>query len=108
MNTYEKYYNEQGEVAILYSPGFGAGWYTWNSIYPGLVFDKRIVEKVLQDHREEITENWLKSIGYDNVYVGGFAGDLEVIFLTPGTKFRIDEYDGSESVIWKNDFILEA
>lgn len=26
----EKYYNQNGELAVLISPGFGAGWSTWN------------------------------------------------------------------------------
>ena len=33
---YEKYYDSDGNVAVLYSPGFGAGWYTWNTDYEGL------------------------------------------------------------------------
>ena len=26
----EKYYNENGELGVLISPGFGAGWSSWN------------------------------------------------------------------------------
>ena len=25
----EKYYNENGELGVLISPGFGAGWSSW-------------------------------------------------------------------------------
>jgi hypothetical protein len=32
-----------GQVAVLVSPGFGAGWYTWHSIEE-LVYDPSIVE----------------------------------------------------------------
>lgn len=27
----EKYYNENDELGVLYSPGFGAGWSTWDN-----------------------------------------------------------------------------
>jgi acetyl-CoA acetyltransferase len=32
-----------GKVAILYSPGFGAGWSTWNSYSNEMIFDPDIV-----------------------------------------------------------------
>lgn len=97
--TVEKYYNEDGKVAVLYSPGFGAGWSTWGCIeyYNDIVFDRRIVELVLNDERSKITGDFMESIGYAGMYTGG-AGGLEIEWLKPGTVFRIDEYDGNESV----------
>ena len=38
----KKYYNENGELGILISPGFGAGWSSWSC--DEIAFDKRIVE----------------------------------------------------------------
>ena len=35
-----------GMVAVLYSPGFGAGWYTWNQECTELMFDPAIVKFV--------------------------------------------------------------
>ena len=53
---------ENGQVAVLYSPGFGAGWYTWNearfedeSDALELVFDPTIVSLVRQRRSEEHT-----------------------------------------------------
>jgi hypothetical protein len=92
--TFEKYYNKKGEVAVLYSPGYGAGWYSWNSDEPGLLFDKDIVEAVLnKDFKKAcmIAEN-----KYD-AYAGG-ADNLIIWWATPGDKFVINEYDGSESI----------
>ena len=37
----EKYYNENGELGVLYSPGFGAGWSTWHN--EELAYDKSTV-----------------------------------------------------------------
>jgi hypothetical protein len=38
-----------GLVAVLYSPGFGAGWYSWNSEHPEILFDPALVELVEQE-----------------------------------------------------------
>jgi hypothetical protein len=43
------------------------------------------------------TENFLKSIGYDDVFLGGFH-QLEIAWLPIGTKFLIKQYDGSEYI----------
>ena len=32
-----------GKVAVIYSPGFGAGWYSWNTDYPDIIFDPQVV-----------------------------------------------------------------
>lgn len=34
------------KVAVLYSPGFGAGWYSWNTKHPQLLFHPKLVEMV--------------------------------------------------------------
>jgi hypothetical protein len=81
------------KVAVLYSPGFGAGWYTWNKD-KRIVFDPRIVEKV--EKRELISDEFMKSLGYDG-YWGG-SRDLEIEWISKGTIFEIEEYDGSESI----------
>lgn len=92
--NYEKYIKD-GKVAVLYSPGYGAGWYTWNSEHKGLVFDKEIVQAVLDEKPELAAE--IAERKYKGCYVGG-AEDLVVEWLEPGTVFEIDEYDGSESL----------
>lgn len=92
---YEKYYDKDGNVAVLYSPGYGAGWYSWNTEHEGLLFDKEIVEAVLKGDLDRACG--IAERDYDGVYTGGY-GDLTVEFLKPGTRFVIREYDGSERV----------
>lgn len=97
--TVKKYHNGDGDVAVLYSPGYGAGWSTWAIEHSAnVVFDRRLVELVLNDERDKITEELMSSLGYKDVYVGG-ANMLEIAWLKPGTHFRIDEYDGNESIV---------
>lgn len=88
-----------GKVAVLYSPGFGAGWSTWNTLLPELLFDPIIVDFVLNK-----PENWLQGIDaycelvYPGSYTGG-SSDLEVMWIPAGSQFLVEEYDGSESVV---------
>jgi hypothetical protein len=109
-----------GLVAVLYSPGFGAGWSTWNSLSDGaesMIFDPSIVYMVEQMNEAETKEDkqpWLDNIEeyckktYSECYTGG-ADDLTIAWLPEGTLFKITEYDGNESIEYKeNDHWLEA
>ena len=96
-----------GKVAVLYSPGFGAGWYSWNS-NKELLFHPKLVEMVENNRQSEITTQWIqKNLGINNVYCGG-ADDLQIEWLDEGTVFEIDEYDGSESIITLGNLTLIA
>ena len=89
-----------GMVAVLYSPGYGAGWYSWNS-NKKLIFHPKLVDMVELGKQSKITEKWLKEEGLisedEYVYCGGVE-DLKIEWLPEGTAFTIDEYDGAESI----------
>ena len=95
-----------GKVAVLYSPGYGAGWSTWcynDDLVETLLFHPLIVEKVESGHENEISTEWLvQQFGkeFEDVYCVGI-GQLKIEWLPEGTVFRIDEYDGFETVITK-------
>lgn len=92
-----------GQVAVLYSPGFGAGWSTWchdaASVRLAMLFDPQIADIVDQG-----TADWqeraqtIAQIKYPESYLGGLK-DLRVKWLKQGTQFRIDEHDGNELVV---------
>ncbi len=93
-----------GAVAVLYSPGYGAGWHTWGAPVEA-VFDPEMVEAVLAgDHKlaEEIAKR-----KYPDAYTGGVKG-LAVEWIREGMPFRIKEYDGNESIecLGDIDFIV--
>lgn len=89
-----KKYIKNGQVGVLVSYGYGAGWSTWNTIEYAL--DKRIIEKFLEEVSFEEMKTYMESIGYDG-YLGGFKG-LELIMIEEGQLFKINEYDGAESL----------
>ena len=90
---------KDGKVAVLYSPGFGAGWYTWNYAYPEILFDPAIVEFVEKDQWDEL--EMYVTLKYPDIYDGGLR-DLKVRWLPQGSDFIINEYDGSESISLKD------
>lgn len=99
-----------GKVAVLYSPGFGAGWSTWiHSDDPTMrersVFDPELVEAVLSGDSEKITRVAEKN--FPDEYSGGLR-DIEVWWADPGTAFTIEEYDGSESIRTLDDLTYVA
>jgi hypothetical protein len=98
--------SEDGKVAVLYSPGFGAGWYTWNYDYPEILFDPAIVKFVEKNQFDELTT--YVTLKYPDIYTGGME-DLKVEWIPEGTMFKVNEYDGSESIEYKeNDNWLVA
>lgn len=103
MKKFEKYYKD-GKVAVLYSPGYGSGWYTWNGD-EGLLFDKEIVEAVLAQNYWYAAE--LAEAKYDAAVKG--ADNLVVAWLEPGTLFRISEEDGRETLVtYTNELYIKA
>jgi hypothetical protein len=97
--------SEDGKVAVLYSPGFGAGWYTWNYQTPEILFDPGIVRFVEKKKWDEL-ETYV-TLKYPEIYTGGMK-DLEVMWVPEGTLFKVNEYDGNESVELKesDDWIM--
>lgn len=87
-----------GMVAVAVSGGFGAGWSTWNSIDPR---DARFNQLFLDGNIDEVVRICDEE---DLGYVGG-AGGVEIEWVPEGTKFRIDEYDGSETLVTTDDWI---
>lgn len=90
-----------GRVAVLVSHGWGAGWYSWHGVEE-LLYDPIVVELVRKadfekvDLSDEIIQYCEKKYG-DDIYFGGIDG-LTIEWVPVGEKFRINEYDGAESL----------
>lgn len=97
-------------TAVLYSPGYGAGWSTWGN--PNLAFDHRLIKYLLPEALDLNTVmpwetidvsataitpefNNLVKRRYPDFYTGG-ARNLCIRFIPVGTVFRITQYDGAE------------
>ena len=92
-----------GRVAVLVSPGFGAGWSSWadRELRERLLFDPEVVAWV-EGGKQGSLPDMEEKYGDDYFYDGG-ASDLIVEWVPVGAKFRIHEYDGSESLILESE-----
>lgn len=90
-----------GKVAVLYSSGYGAGWYSWNEGYPQILFDPELVELAEKEQElpyPEITLAKRAQEKYPDIYTGGADCGLDIKWIPKGTRFYIHEYDGNEHV----------
>lgn len=93
-----------GKVAVLISPKFGAGWYSWDG-NEEMLFHPKIVELVEQNRHNEITDQLCKELFNTSSYG---ASELVIQWLPVGTKFYIEEYDGAETIITTDGLTLVA
>ena len=123
MSKVERYINEDGKVGVLISGGYGAGWSTWadSKDREFFLFDRGLVKLALEkeaswisqdnpviEMNNEELENHLKEAakfdpfnGIDS-YTGGWAG-VYVKWMDQGTEFIVEEYDGSESLRYRDN-----
>lgn len=90
-------------MAVLHSPGYGAGWSTWNIEYnyKELIFDPGLVNLVSagREHEEIVVYATLK---WPGAYLGGLS-ELAVKWVPVGTRFQIRDDDGHEDVMLCDD-----
>ena len=93
-----------GKVAVIYSPQHGAGWYSWHHVEE-LLFDPNLVDLIeRQATGEEIEQYCIEHYqNEDKSYYWGGVDELEIKWIPEGSIFRIDEYDGAESVVLQDD-----
>lgn len=94
-----------GNVAVVYSPGFGAAWSTWYS--DDIAFDKEIAEIVMKmehlitdDDQAEFNrlQDKIYRIAREKYDLSYLGQELTIAWIPQGKKFMIKEYDGHESV----------
>ena len=84
-----------GKVAVIVSPGFGAGWSTWADEPEAAVFAPDVVAWIEAGKPDD--PELMEAFGEKYGYVGGLYR-AEIEWLPKGTQFIIDEYDGSEGL----------
>ena len=89
-----------GKVGVLVSPGHGAGFSTWG--YPTeAIFDPTLIELVENEKYQEAVDYCQTT--WPDEYSGGVE-DLKVVWVPEGSEFVIEEYDGAESLMLKEEY----
>lgn len=101
----------ENEVGVLLTHNFGAGWSSWSGDY-GLAYDKRVIDFWIRNHdvknigdNEQLRHEWediFAKWGYYHPCFYGFDS-LKLDFVPKGKKFRINEYDGLEQIVYYKD-----
>lgn len=96
---------------ILVSPGYGAGWSTWNYdgeeavkfmlTYEPLIdaVENNVSKKEFTKTLEEFEKEYQEKFKTDHVYI---RGAYELIIEEVDGPFLVEEYDGYESLITKD------
>lgn len=98
-----------GKVAVLVSAGYGAGWSTWSCTTgrESMLFDPDIARALLEIDPDPCEKGYSKVLEiagkkYPEEYLGGVDG-LYVVWVDQGKRFRIDEYDGAETLAYLDE-----
>lgn len=82
------------QIGVLVSRGYGAGWSSWGK--PEMALDKELVEAFERGASDE-EKGAIAKKNWPDAYVGGLF-DCYIEYLDKGTLFRINEYDGYETI----------
>lgn len=93
-----RYTRDDGKVGVVISPRFGGGFSTWGP--SEIALDPVVVELVLEEDDIKLNEYLQTKYNFDFI---GSVDSLQVQWLDPGTRFYIQEYDGSEDIVTEND-----
>lgn len=89
-----------GHVAVIYSDGFGTGWHQRE--YPEALFAPDIVALIEAGAgASAIAEKAESLFGRDFCTLA--VKHLAIRWIPVGAKFRIDDYDGAETVILESE-----
>ena len=89
-----------GQVAVLYSQGYGAGWSTWGHREDAnnALFNPEVVEWV---EGGKVGQVPTKTLPLD--FYTSSARGLKIKWIPVGTIFQVKEYDGWESIEYMSE-----
>ena len=91
---------QNNKVAVIISPGWGAGWYSWHGI-EALMFDPNIVGMIEDGADPYEIEKYCERLYGDDHYFS--CDELTIAWIPEGTEFIIHEYDGSECLRFRSE-----
>ena len=95
---------KNGKVGVIISKGWGSGFYTLGAPLEA-VFNPQLIELIEKEDFDEATEFIKKT--YQDVYSKqsflSNTSDLVVEWVEEGREFYVTEYDGMESIVFKDE-----
>lgn len=94
----DKYIVKGRGVGVVYASGYGGGWgsnATSTEMMEFVTMDKEIVQAVINGENEKA--HMIACKKFPSFY--GDPDSLDVWFVSQGEDFRIEQYDGMETII---------
>lgn len=88
-----------GKVAVLISDNWGWGFHTWGAPLEA-IFNPQLIELIEHRKYDEAIEFVNKT--YPNSPIG-IHNDLHIYWVEEGREFYITQYDGLESIVFKDE-----
>ena len=88
----EKYIKD-GKVGVIISPGYGTGFYTGGAPLEA-VFSPSLITMIENRDLHGVSRVLQEKYNFYLMY----KHDLDVKWIPQGSRFKINEYDGSESI----------
>lgn len=89
-----------GKTAVIYSPGYGSGWSSWNPQHcPKMLFDPEIVRLLEMPPVKEVLRTLERYISETYPAVFCPVDQLRIYWAPTGEAFEIEVFDGYERVI---------
>lgn len=107
MNDVKKVVRD-GKVAVLVSPGYGAGWSTWGGDAAAKMYCPELVAAVEANEPHEALKAIAARLFPTATEYDGGLRQLRVEWVPVGTRFHIHEYDGSETLKTDSDVPWEV
>ena len=89
----------QETTKVLYSAGWGAGFYTWGAPREAIT-DSKLID-LIERGELQLAEGYVEKT-YPDAFTGGVQS-LVVAQVPKGEPFMIQEYDGSESIVLQRE-----
>lgn len=87
------------KIGVIISSGYGVGWSTWGD--SDMALDQELAQAISDKEPEEKISH-IANKNWPEEYMGGLD-DCYVEWIDKGVRFKITEYDGFESIEFKED-----
>lgn len=88
-------------VAVLITRGYGSGWSTSNKEHPEILFDPATIAWVEGGKKGKGALSADLKARFKGIWLGGLD-NLTVAWVPAGVPFEIAEYDGTESIRYRD------
>ena len=93
---------KEGKVGVIIHEGWGSGWSTDKGMPKSSLFDPTLIQMLEKQSTQKQIEEYALST-YGKKSWGGWSGhNLVILWVEEGREFLITEYDGMESIFFKD------